>query len=72
MTFKQNLKNVLFQVVEALNNDNLMKEDVTLRKIHDCIENLIKKEGFSHFAHYELCDCQRQNLCELEKRKNDC
>lgn len=71
LNFRQNLRYILFQLFDEMNRDGILKEDRTIGDVNRCIENLMKKEGFIHFAHYELCDCQRQNLPKTKEENHE-
>ena len=49
---------------KILMEHSLIKENVKISQIFDACDVLKKREGFKHFVHYWMCDCQIKDTKE--------
>lgn len=61
MSFKHNIDIIFLDFCKVLSKHGYLKDDVTLLQILDAADELKKNDGFLDFAHYHLCQCQREN-----------
>jgi len=62
MSFKKNLYGIFVDFAVQASKDGLMREDITIRQIHVCIDHLLEKAAFYDRVHYEMCSCQKDNI----------
>jgi hypothetical protein len=58
--FKENVDIIFLDFAKVLFKHAFLKEDTTMLQIFECVDEFKAKEGFLSFAHYHLCECQRE------------
>ena len=61
MSFKDNIDIIFLDFCKVLHKHGYIKDDISLSQILSCSDELKSNTGFLDFAHYHLCQCQKED-----------
>jgi len=62
MSMKESIHKILLDFCIILSKKGLMKDEVLVSNINEAARDLLNEPGFMHKVHYELCDCQKNEV----------
>ena len=60
-SFNESLELMFVKFTQELHKVGAIKTGTSIADVNKAVKNLLEQPGFTIFAHYELCECQRKN-----------